>query len=78
MGRPKLPDEIKKDIKLTFTMSNQQNEFLNNFTQKGKSIRTILFQLMPKFFNLFVQNNISADFTEDEIEILEIYKEMNQ
>lgn len=76
MTRPKLPNEVKNEVRVSLTILNEHKEFLDRFVNKSKTFRIIMFELMPKMVQLFIKNRIKADLSNEELNIIKNYVEV--
>ena len=64
---------MKNEVRISITILNEQKIFLDNFPNKSEFIRIVLFEILPKMIQTFIDNNIEIDLTDNEINIIEKY-----
>ena len=71
VGRPKKDPAAILNKRFSFLMNLKQISFIEEFTDKGQTIREIIFNIFPAMIDKFIEDRIEMDLSEYQWKIIE-------
>ena len=71
VGRPKKDPSAILNKRFSFLMNLKQISFIAQFTDKGQTIREIIFNIFPAMIDKFIDEKLEMDLSEYQWEIIE-------
>ena len=71
VGRPKKDPALILNQRFSFLTNLKQFSYIQQFADRGQTIREIIFKIFPALIGKFIDENLEMDLSEEQWKIIE-------